>query len=152
MSAARLILVLLTGSCALHVLPVRATEPAPPMPPLGRLFMPPEWRANLERQRQFNIQETRTLEGESVRLDGIVVRSTGKSTVWVNNRPQTENAQDSGVIASTSRHEPGRATLSAGAEPPADLKVGATLNRATRETTGGLADGEIRIQRHAPRK
>jgi hypothetical protein len=155
MSAARLILVLITGSCALQALPVRAAEPAPPvppMPPLGRLFMPPEWRANLERQRQLNIQETRSLEGESVRLDGIVVRSTGKSTVWVNNRPQTENAQDSGVVAATSHREPGRATLSTGAEPPAELKVGVTLNRATRETTGGLADGEIRVKRHAPRQ
>jgi hypothetical protein len=152
MSAARLILVLITGSCALQVLPARAAEPAPALPPLGRLFMPPEWRANLERQRQLNIQETRSLEGESVRLDGVVVRSSGKSTVWVNNRPQTENAQDSGVLAATSRREPGRATLSAGAEPPADLKVGVTLNRATRETAGGLAAGEIRIQRHALRK
>jgi hypothetical protein len=152
MSAARLILALITGGFVVQALPTLAAEPTPPTPPLGRLFMPSEWRANLERQRQLNIQETRSLEGESVRLDGIVVRSTGKSTVWVNNRPQTENAQDSGVIASTSRREPGRATLSAGAEPPADLKVGVTLNRATRETTGGLADGEIRIQRRAPQK
>jgi hypothetical protein len=152
MSAARLILALITGGFVVQAIPTLAAEPTPPTPPLGRLFMPSEWRANLERQRQLNIQETRSLEGESVRLDGIVVRSTGKSTVWVNNRPQTENAQDSGVIASTSRREPGRATLSAGAEPPADLKVGVTLNRATRETTGGLADGEIRIQRRAPQK
>jgi hypothetical protein len=152
MSAARLTLVLIAGSCVLQVPPACAAESAPAMTPLGRLFMPPEWRANLERQRQLNIQETRSLEGESVRLDGVVVRSTGKSTVWVNNRPQTENTQDSGVVAATSRREPGRATLSAGAEPPADLKVGVTLNRATRETTGGLVDGEIRIQRHAPQK
>ena len=121
-------------------------------PPLGRLFMTPEWRANLERNRQFNIQETRSLEGGAVRLDGIVVRSSGKSTVWINNRPQTESDADTGVSAHLSRQRPDRATLTTGEEPPADLKVGVTLNRATRETSGGLTEGEIRVHRVAPRK
>ena len=158
MSTARLILALIASGFALHALPVRAAEPVPPMPPtsptppLGRLFMSPEWRVNLERQRQLNIRESHSLEGSTVRLDGVVVRSSGKSTTWVNNRPQVENAQDSGVAVVTSRQQPGRATLSAGAEPPTDLKVGVTLNRATRETAGGLADGEIRVNRPALRK
>ena len=121
-------------------------------PPLGRLFMTPEWRTNLERKRQLNIQETRSLEGGAVRLDGIVVRSSGKSTVWINNRPQTETDSDTGVSASLSRRNPDRATLTTGAEPPADLKVGVTLNRATRDTSGGLTNGEIRIRRSEPRK
>lgn len=140
---------LITSGLALQAMPLRAAEPPPP---LGRLFMTPEWRANLERQRQFNIQETRSLEGGTMRLDGVVVRSSGKSTVWVNNRPQTENANDTGVAVATSRQQPGRATLSTGTESPADLKVGVTLNRATRETAGGLADGEIRVNRTVPRK
>jgi hypothetical protein len=159
MSAIRLVFALIAGGCALNALPVRATEPALPVasasptPSLGRLFMTPDWRVNLERQRQLNIRESRSLEGESMRLDGVVVRSAGKPTVWVNNHPQGENAQDSGVAAVTSRQQPGRAMLSAGTEPPADLKVGVTLNRATRETGGGLADGEIRVNRPpAPRK
>jgi hypothetical protein len=151
MITAHLILVLL-GGCALHALPAAPAYAAEPTPKLGRLFLSPDWRANLERQRQLNIRETRNLEGDSVRLDGVVVRSTGKSTVWVNNLPQTESSQVSGMVAAASRRELGRATLRTDAEPPADLKVGVTLNRATRETTGGLADGEIRIQRHAPQK
>jgi len=118
-----------------------------PAPALGRLFMTPEWRAALERQRQFNMQETRSFEGASMRLDGVVVRSSGKSTVWINNQPQAENQRDTGITAVASPRHPDRATLAAGAEPPADLKVGATLNRATRETADGLAGGEIRVKR-----
>lgn len=120
--------------------------------PLGRLFLTPEWRAALERQRRLNIQETRTIEGDTLRLDGVVVRSSGKSTVWINNQPQTESASISGVTTRTSRRRPDRATVAGATEAPVDLKVGATLNQATREASGGLTGGEIRIRRPVPSK
>lgn len=123
----------------------RAEPTEPAETPLGRLFLTPEWRAALERQRQLNILQTRHPEGDSVRLDGVVVRSSGKSTVWINNRAQNEGTRDSGVTAVTSRRQPGHATVSTGAEPPVDLKVGVTLNQATGEKSGGLASGEIRV-------
>lgn len=109
---------------------------------MGRLFFAPEVRAQLERQRQLNVQESRSLEAGTIRLDGIVVRSSGKSTVWVNN----QDTRETGVITGTSRKNPGQASLSTGNEAPADLKVGVTLDRATRETSGGLAGGEIRVR------
>lgn len=137
---------------ALSILLIATGLSAQEAPRLGRLFMTPEWRANLERRRQLDIKETRNLEGGTMRLDGIVSRSSGKSTVWVNNRPQNESERDTGVAASVLPRQPGKATLTAGSEPPADLKVGVTLNRATRETEGGLASGEIRINRAAPGK
>lgn len=132
-----LLVLLMAGSIAAQ------TAPAP----LGRLFLTPDARAHLERQRQLDIKETRNLEGGTMRLDGVVVRSSGKSTVWVNNQPQNERENTTGVIVATSPRQPGRARLVTGDEPPADLKVGVTLNRATRETEGGLAGGEIRIKR-----
>lgn len=144
MTARRFALALCAGGMLFSGMPGAAAEPASP-PRLGRLFMTPESRASLERQRQFILKETRGLAGDSMRLDGVVVRSSGKSTVWINNRPQNENAQGTGVVARPSRQRPGRATLSSGAEPPVDLKVGVTVNPATRETSGGLADGEIRV-------
>ncbi|MEW6165328.1 MAG: hypothetical protein AB1642_09730 [Pseudomonadota bacterium] len=132
--------------CALILIgAATAVRAAEPVPQLGRLFLTPDWRATLERQRQLNIQETRSLEGASVRLDGVVVRSSGKTTVWVNNQPQNENAGNTGVAAATSMRQPGQATLVTGTEAPADLKVGVTLNRSTRETADGLAGGEIRV-------
>lgn len=111
-------------------------------PPLGRLFLSPETRTQLERQRQFNIQESRSLEAGTIRLDGVVVRSSGKPTVWVNN----QDTRETGVVTSTSHKNPGQATLVTGNEAPADLKVGVTIDRATRETSGGLAGGEIRVR------
>lgn len=146
MTPFRIVVTLFSGSLLLQGTLVYAEPAVQAGPQLGRLFLTPEWRNALERQRQLNIQQTRSLEGDTVRLDGVVARSSGKSTVWINNQPQTESSRDSGVTAATSRRQPGRATVSTGAEPPVDLKVGVTLNQATGEKSGGLASGEIRVR------
>lgn len=122
-----------------------AVRANPPAEPLGRLFFTPEARATLERQRQSDVRAARSFEGGSMRLDGVVLRSSGKSTVWVNSQPQTEDTRDTGVAVATSPRQPGRATLATGSEPPAELKVGVGINRATRETESGLAEGAIRV-------
>lgn len=114
--------------------------------PLGRLFMTPERRAILERQRQLNIQEVQTIEGSTVTLDGVVSRSSGRSTVWVNQRPQNENSIGTGVTTHVSPREPGRVTVTPGEEPPASLKVGESINRGTREKTDALGDGHISVK------
>jgi len=66
---------------------------------LGRLFFTPERRATLDRQRQFNIQEVRTLEGATVSLDGIVRRKregvTGVQAVLL--YPMNALANDPGL-------------------------------------------------------
>lgn len=146
MSPTHITIALLAGSLFLTDNSARAEPAAPAEPQLGRLFLTPEWRTALERQRQHNIQQTRTLEGETVRLDGVVLRSSGKSTVWINNQPQTENSRDAGVVAAPSQRQPGRVAVSAGGTAPIDLKVGTTLNQATGEKSGGLAGGEIRVR------
>lgn len=151
MTGSRFFLPLLIGSLLVPGGFCRAEPVQPAGASLGRLFLTPEWRSTLERQRQLNIQQVRSLEGDTLRLDGVVVRSSGKSTVWINNRPQNEGARDSGVTAVTSSRQPGRATVATDAAAPVDLKVGVTLNQATQEKSGGLAGGEIRV-RPAPRK
>jgi hypothetical protein len=115
--------------------------------PLGRLFLTPERRAALERQRQLNIQAARTLEGSSVSLDGIVVRSSGRNTVWVNQRPQVEHAVGTGVTTAVTPNNPARAVVAPGEEVPVALKVGESLNRATREKTDKLGGGQISVKR-----
>ena len=137
-------LVLIIG-CLLSGTDASAT-PATPAP-LGRIFFTPDMRAKLDSQRKLNVKETRSLEGESIRLDGIVSRSSGKSTVWINNQPQHENDVNTSVTARIARQRPERATLSTSEDAAADLKVGVTINRATRETQGGLDAGEIRVNR-----
>jgi hypothetical protein len=113
--------------------------------PLGRLFLTPERRAMLERQRQLNIQEVQTIEGSTVTLDGVVTRSSGRSTIWVNQRPQTENAVGTGVSAIVSHKVPGQVTVTPGEEAPASLKVGESINRGTRERTDPLGGGRVAV-------
>lgn len=125
-----------------------AVTPAAPQPQhLGRLFMTPEIRSALERQRQLNIQEAQTLEGSTMTLNGVVTRSSGKRTVWINGQAQHDEAAPSGVIATTGPRTPGRAVLSSGEESPTLLEVGESVNRATHEKTDGLAGGQVSVNK-----
>jgi hypothetical protein len=115
--------------------------------PLGRLFLTPERRALLEHQRRTNVQETQALEGSTLSLDGVVVRSGGKSTVWINGRPQHDDTRGVPVQAGVTPREPGRARLAAGEEAPADLRVGESINMATREKSDVVAPGAVSVRK-----
>ncbi len=146
MKAARLLAAAAGLACLAAALPAGAE-------PLGRLFFTPERRAALERQRQLNIQETQqVIEGATLTVSGIVRRSGGKTTTWVNNTPQDAgNAAASGVRVEVDRANPAKATVVAGEESPATLKVGEAINRATRETSSGVGEGRITVKRDGAR-
>jgi hypothetical protein len=135
-------------------LPATQLLPAAPAPAeeLGRLFLTPERRATLERQRQFNIREAeaKVVEGDTLSVSGVVQRSSGRSTAWINNAPQDEK-DATGVRVQIDRANPGRTTVVAGEEQPASLKVGESINRSTRETTSGVGDGRIIVKRKEAR-
>lgn len=114
--------------------------------PLGRLFLTPERRALLDRQRQANVlQQVESAEGASMSLDGIVTRSTGKRTVWVNGRTQNESETGPGVSVRRGK-APGEAELSADEGPPVSLKVGESVNWETREKQDSLRGGRIVVK------
>ena len=139
--------------------------------PLGRLFLTPERRAMLERQRQQNVQTAQTLEGTVMSLDGVVTRSSGKTTVWINQHAQHENTVGTGVTAAVATRTPGRvvltptdeaptgvtaavATRTPGRgvltptdETPAPLRVGEAINRGTLERADGLNGGRVTVNR-----
>jgi len=58
----------------------------------GRLFYTPEQRAQLEAARVRNVTQVRQGAADgppsAVRFDGMVIRSDGKGTRWVNGQPQ----------------------------------------------------------------
>ena len=111
---------------------------------LGRLFFSPEKRATLDRQRQSNIQEARSLQGETLRLDGIVQRSSGKHTVWINGAPQTEaEAAKSGVGVVVNPRTPGKAELLPGDDSGTSMKVGEAVNRSTGDRDTRLGSGSV---------
>ena len=120
--------------------PARAAD----APELGRLFFTPERRLALERQRTHNVQEAQALQGTTMSLDGVVYRSSGKSTVWINRQAQNENdGGRTGVSAAVSAKTPGSALLAPGEEAPARLKVGEAMNRATGERDTRLGGGVV---------
>lgn len=111
---------------------------------LGRLFFTPERRLGLERQRTHNVQQAQALQGTTMSLDGVVYRSSGKSTVWINKHAQNENdSRRTGVTAILSPRDPGRALISPGEDLPSKLKVGEAVNRATGERNTRLGGGAI---------
>lgn len=112
---------------------------------IGRLFFTPEKRALLEHQRLTNTRQTQSLEGATLSLDGVVQRSSGKSTVWINGHPQHEHdAARTGVEVRLSANDPGQAQLAPGNEAPTRLKVGESVNRATGEHIDRLGGGAVK--------
>lgn len=58
----------------------------------GRLFYTPAQRAQLENARARNVTQPSRVAADSappvVRFDGVVIRSDGKGTRWINGRPR----------------------------------------------------------------
>ena len=115
---------------------------------LGRLFFTPERRQMLDRQRQFNIQERKEIpEDPTLTINGVVTRSSGKRTVWINGTAQEEKDISSGVIASPNRKDPGRVVVQASEASAAEVGVGGTVNRNTGEASDLLGIGRITVKR-----
>jgi len=117
---------------------------------LGRLFFTPERRQALDRQRLMNIQDTQQLnEDPTLTINGIVTRSSGKRTSWINGAAQNENEMSGGTLVIPSRKNSGKIEVQAGDLPAADARVGETVNRNTGEARDLLNDGRIVIKRPA---
>ena len=113
---------------------------------LGRLFFTPERRQILDRQRQLNIQEKQeTPEEPTMTINGIVTRSSGKRTAWVNGISQNENETPNGLSVTPVRKYPGKVILKNDNISQEKASVGDTINRTTGESTDLLNGGEIRI-------
>jgi hypothetical protein len=110
---------------------------------IGKLFFTPDRRAALEGQRQMDVQQARVIEGDKLSVDGVVKRSSGKSTVWINGVAHHDRTLASEVQPRISDRDPGRVVLQAGDRLPASLRVGESVNRATGKTDDPLGGGRI---------
>jgi hypothetical protein len=114
---------------------------------LGRLFFTPELRQALDRQRELNISEKQTIsENPTLTINGIVTRSSGKNTVWINGI--ANNEKKSG--ASVTTNHPGRIIIQTTNAPATKAKVGDTITPNTGEATDLLNGGSITVRRAAP--
>jgi hypothetical protein len=81
--------------------------PAPAAEPLGRLFLTPEVRTRLEALRQSKVSETAASQADAPEVEepvasfltvqGVVVRSGGRRTVFINGVPYTGQGAPKGT-------------------------------------------------------
>ncbi len=118
---------------------------------LGKLFFTPEQRATLDARRKARIPDKPTtvvVESPVTRLDGLVSRNGGKSTVWVNGEPVPEGTNPEGLRVRPRRSDSGRVTVDIGeTDNQVDLKIGQSFDRATGEVRDSLDGGEVTVNR-----
>ena len=108
-------------------------------PALGRLFFSAAQRQMLDRQRQFNVKEVVAAD-PTLTIDGVVTRSSGQRTVWIN-----------GVaVASARRDDPAQVVVQAAGAKPVKARVGDSVDRQSGEATDLLGGGSITIRRSTP--
>lgn len=109
---------------------------------LGRLFYTPEQRARMDvaRQHERNVridEEESAPQSANILLNGVITRSDGKSTLWINNRIQNEASQPATVGKGGEVR-----VVTPGAKQSVPLKVGQSID---------LNSGAVEeIYRHPP--
>ena len=117
-------------------------------PALGRLFFSAEQRQMLDRQRQLDVKEAVAAD-PTLTIDGVVTRSSGKRTVWINGVAQSA-APGGAAVVSAQRDDPGQVVVQTAGVKPVKAHVGDTVDRHRGEATGLLGGGSIKIRRTAP--
>ncbi|HTQ76776.1 MAG TPA: hypothetical protein VMI15_02025 [Burkholderiales bacterium] len=118
---------------------------------LGRLFFTPEQRAALDARRKARVPDrpaaAPVVESPVTRINGVVRRSHGNSTIWVNGQPLPEGAQAEGArIEPGAPTAPARVSVTVGeSDVHRDLKVGESLDRGSGEVHDVLGNGEIKV-------
>ena len=116
---------------------------------LGRLFLTPAQRTALDVRRTSRVPDKPAavvVESPTARVDGQVVRSGGRSTVWVNGVAVREGAQSEGLRVIPDAGGPGSVSLAVGeSEREVNMKVGDSMNRDTGELRHMLGEGEVGI-------
>lgn len=117
--------------------------------PLGRLFFTPEQREALDARRKARVPDkpaAAAVATPTLRLDGFVKRSDGRSTVWVNGESQSETSAEAPRIGAAT----GEVSVSVGDSPSrVTLKPGEVLDRGNGEVRDVIGEGEIRVRRGA---
>jgi hypothetical protein len=121
---------------------------------LGRLFFTPEQRAALDARRKARVPDkpaAAAVAAPTMRLDGYVKRSAGRSTVWVNREALDESALESPHIPRGTSDD--RVSVPVGdSRSRIHMRPGETLDRGNGEVRDVIGDGEIRIRRAGPAK
>lgn len=116
---------------------------------MGRLFFTPEQRQALDARRKARMPDkpaAPVVAAPTLRMDGYVKRSAGRSTVWVNGESQSEGPQpDAPRIGEGSDS---RVSVTVGESAArVQLKPGEVLDRGNGEVRDVIGDGDIKVRR-----
>ena len=120
----------------------------------GRLFFTPAQRATLDNARKQNIRvdigkdnsdQAAEPVSQNISVNGLVKRSDGKSTIWLNNRTVTEQ-QATGVGIATRKGDNGVKLTVPESGHTIDLKVGQTVEVGTGTVAEGYEKGSLPTQ------
>ena len=106
---------------------------------LGRLFLTPQQRQDLDRRRATNRaeEEAPQIREGPLTLEGHVQRSSGRTTTWINGVPQYDNHAG---------RDPARLTVVPNeGEPGVSLKVGQIYERMSGEVRDNLHGGQVTV-------
>lgn len=109
--------------------------------PLGRLFFNPDERAMLDRMRQKS-SGSMVSATEQITLNGIVRRSSGKSTIWINQVPQRENENPQGVTIQQGKTSKPSAVLLLPSGKKVEIKPGQTFDAGKGKIREGYQESE----------
>lgn len=133
--------------CLLAVL--GAMPPALQAQSLGRLFLTPAQRTALDLRRASRVPDRPAaviVESPTARINGQVLRSDGRSTVWVNGVPVREGMQSEGLRIGPAPSTAESVSLAVGeGSQPVEVKVGESMNRDTGEVRDMLGDGTVGV-------
>lgn len=124
----------LTIALAAGALPINAAEATEK---LGRLFMTPAQRLDLDKRRQADAQDSLISSDNFVTVNGQVLRSSGRTTSWINRQPQHDQLRSA---------DPSRVFVPNGEDqPPVPLKIGETLDKVRGEKKDIVGEGQVRV-------
>ena len=104
---------------------------------LGRLFLTPAQRTDLDKRRQADAQDVLISVDNFVTANGQVSRSGGKSTTWINGKPQHDL---------TRSRDPVRVLVPNGEDqPPVPLKIGETYDKVRGDKRDVVGEGQVRV-------
>ncbi|MCM8594720.1 hypothetical protein [Accumulibacter sp.] len=113
---------------------------------IDRLFFTPERRQQLDRQRELNVPDGQPVRVDpTLTIDGVVTRSSGRRTTWINGVAQDERDAFSGVTVSPRPGDPGKVVVRMSDSPAARARVGETVNASTGEAIDLLNGGSIGV-------
>ena len=80
-------------------------------------------------------------------INGVVMRSSGKRTVWINGVAQNEKDRSPDVTVIPQDRNPAHVAVQPAQSPATQARVGDTVNRNTGETTHLIGNGFIKPDR-----